>query len=332
MSARYAASFAGLLRPQRKLRIVVACGNGTAGLFAPSILAAAGITVIPLDCQLDADFPNCDPNPEDVLMLGRLGEAVRTSGADAGLAFDGDGDRCGFADETGRAISADRVGLLLARGMALRHPGSHFLADVKSTGLFARDPVLRESGATVEYWKTGHSYMRQRLLETRALAAFEKSGHFFFNHPEGLGYDDAIATGLAFCRLLGNGASVSQLDASLGTGFVTPTMSPHCPDHCKYQVVDAVTRHYQDRRMSGATMAGHAIIAINRLSGARIELADGSWGLVRASSNKPELTVVCESPASEAMMHTVFADIDAHLASYPDVGPYNQKIAKPHKS
>lgn len=196
MRERYLDDVVGDRRLARPLRAVVACGNGTAGAFAPEALRRAGVEVIELDCNLDHSFPRYNPNPEDLKMLHALAEAVRTSGADIGLAFDGDGDRCGVVDDKGREVFADKVGVLIARDLSARHPNAKFVVDVKSTGLFENDPVLRANGAAADYWKTGHSYIKRRTAEIGALAGLEKSGHFFFNPPLGRGYDDGIVAAL----------------------------------------------------------------------------------------------------------------------------------------
>ncbi len=185
MRARYIADLTNRPKFARPIKAVVACGNGTAGAFAPDVLAALGIDVVPLDTELDSTFPRYNPNPEDLKMLHAIAEAVSASGADIGLGFDGDGDRCGVIDENGREIFADKVGVLLARDMSARHPGATFVVDVKSTGLYATDPVLAANRARTDYWKTGHSYIKRRVRELGALAGFEKSGHYFLNPPIG---------------------------------------------------------------------------------------------------------------------------------------------------
>ena len=184
------------------MKVVVSCGNGTAGAFAPRVLAELGATVIPLNCDLDYTFPAHNPNPEDLGMLNATRDAVLEHGADLGLAFDGDGDRCGVVDNEGEAIFADKVGVMLARDIAARNPGALFVADVKSTGLFLTDPVLKQHGATTMFWKTGHSYIKRYSHETGALVGFEKSGHFFFNPPLGRGYDDGLVAALAVLDML----------------------------------------------------------------------------------------------------------------------------------
>src|SRR6201991_2634970 len=226
----------------RKLRVVVACGNGTAGAFAPEALERIGCEVIPLDAELDHTFPRYNPNPEDMQMLHAIRDKVLETGADVGLGFDGDGDRCGVVDNLGNEIFADKVGVMLARDISALHPKSVFVADVKSTGLFMTDPVLIRNGAVTDYWKTGHSYIKRRVAELDAAAGFEKSGHFFFNPPIGRGYDDGLVTAIAICRMLDRnpGQSMADLYRALPQTFGTPTMSPHCDDDLKYGVAEKV--------------------------------------------------------------------------------------------
>jgi phosphomannomutase/phosphoglucomutase len=328
LAERYVRALADRPRLGRRLKVVAACGNGTAGAFAPEVLEAVGCEVIPLDCDLDYTFPRYNPNPEDMQMLAAIAEAVLANGADAGLGFDGDGDRCGVVDNEGHEIFADKVGVLLARDLSARHPEALFVADVKSTGLFTTDPVLRANGARALYWKTGHSYMKRYTHEQKALVGFEKSGHFFFQPPLGRGYDDGLVAALAVCDMLDRnpGKSLADLENALPKTWGSPTMAPHCADEAKYGVVDRITEQYKEAAAKGATVAGQAIRDLVTVNGVRVTLQDGTWGLVRASSNKPELVVVVESPTSEAKMRAIFADIDARLSKFPEVGEYNQKI------
>lgn len=312
----------------RRLKVVCACGNGTAGAFAPELLEAVGCEVVRLDCDLDHRFPRYNPNPEDMAMLHAIRDAVLANGADVGLGFDGDGDRCGVVDNEGNEIFADKVGVMLARDFASRIMDAQFVVDVKSTGLFATDPVLRERGAKTDYWKTGHSYIKRRVAELGAVAGFEKSGHFFFNPPLGLGYDDGLVTALSVCAMLDANPSktMAELYRDLPKTWGTPTMSPHCADEVKYDVVDRVTSDFTAMRISGEPVAGRPITDIVTVNGVRVTCDDGTWGLVRASSNKPELVVVIESPVSEARMREMFRAVDAVLRRNAEVGQYNQTI------
>lgn len=328
MAERYIADLTKHPKPTRKIKAVVACGNGTAGAFAPQVLEAAGVEVIPLHCELDHSFPNYNPNPEAMAMLHDVCDAVKKHGADLGLAFDGDGDRCGVVDNEGREIFADRVGVMLARDISSLVPNAKFVADVKSTGLFLTDPVLIANGATTTYWKTGHSYIKRFSFETGATVGFEKSGHFFFNPPLGRGYDDGLVAAFAVLDMLNRnpGKTMAELERDLPKTWQSPTMSPHCGDEVKYGVVDRAIAHFTAVTERGEMLAGQKVRDLITVNGIRIVLEDGTWGLVRASSNKPELVVVVESPTSEANMRAIFAEIDAHLQTYPEVGAYNQKI------
>jgi phosphomannomutase/phosphoglucomutase len=202
MAGRYRAALTDRPMLRRPIRAVVACGNGTAGAFAPQVLQDIGLNVVPLDCELDHTFPRYNPNPEDLKMLAAISEKVVETGAEVGFGFDGDGDRCGVIDNKGEAIFADKVGVMLARDLSALHANARFVVDVKSTGLFKTDPVLAGNGAETDYWKTGHSYIKRRVNALGALAGFEKSGHFFFNAPIGRGYDDGLVAAIAVCDML----------------------------------------------------------------------------------------------------------------------------------
>jgi phosphomannomutase / phosphoglucomutase len=326
--ARYIADLTNRPKLKRRLKVVCACGNGTAGAFAPQVLEKIGCEVIPLDCELDHTFPKYNPNTEDLKMLHAMRDAVLASKADVGLGFDGDGDRCGVVDNEGEEIFADKVGVMLARDISAQHQGAVFVADVKSTGLFMTDPTLIKNGARTDYWKTGHSYMKRRVNEIGAIAGFEKSGHFFFNKPFGRGYDDGLIFAFAVCDTLDRnpGKTMADLKNALPKTWSSPTMSPHCPDEEKYGVVDAVVAHFEAEKKKGGKVASQPIRDLNTVNGVRVTVEDGTWGLVRASSNKPELVVVVESPVSQARMREMFAAIDTVLRTHKEVGEYNQKI------
>ncbi|MEM9574837.1 MAG: phosphomannomutase/phosphoglucomutase, partial [Pseudomonadota bacterium] len=313
---------------KRKLKVVAACGNGTAGAFAPEALERIGVEVIPLDEKLDHSFPRYNPNPEDMEMLHAIRDKVLETGADVGLGFDGDGDRCGVVDNEGNEIFADKVGVMLARDISATHKNSVFVADVKSTGLYMTDPVLIEQGAKTDYWKTGHSYIKRRVAELGAIAGFEKSGHFFFNPPIGRGYDDGIVTAIAVCEMLDRnpGKSMADLYRELPLTFGSPTMSPHCDDETKYGVIEKVVERFQAMQKAGEKIVGHPIVDLVTVNGVRVVTDDGTWGLVRASSNKPELVVVVESPVSEERKLEMFHAVDAILRENKEVGEYNQSI------
>jgi phosphomannomutase/phosphoglucomutase len=328
MAERYMVDLTDRPPLARRLKVVPACGNGTAGAFAPKVLEGLGCEVVPLDCTLDHSFPRYNPNPEDLVMLRALSARVLEEGADLGFAFDGDGDRCGMVDNEGAAIFADKVGVMLARDLSSRHLGARFVVDVKSTGLFNTDPALQANGAATEYWKTGHSYIKRRVKETGALAGFEKSGHFFFGPPLGRGYDDALRSAIAVCEMMERAGDrpLADLSRDLPRTWGSPTMSPHCDDDMKYGLVERIVQRLQAMKANGEPLAGQPIADILTINGVRVANEDGTWGLVRASSNKPELVVVVESPVCEARMREMFRALDAILREHPDIGDYNQTI------
>src|SRR5664279_886657 len=209
--ARYIADVTKRPKLKRKLKVVDACGNGTAGAFAPRVLEAIGCEVVPLDCELDHTFPRYNPNTEDMKMLHAMRDAVLVNKADVALGFDGDGDRCGVVDNEGEEIFADKVGVMLARDMSALH---------KTWG--------------------------------------------------------------------------------------SPTMAPHCDDEKKYGIVDQVVKHFEAMKAKGEKFDGQPIRDLVTGNGVRGTIEDGTWGLVRASSNKPELVVVVESPVSEQRMRDMF--------------------------
>ena len=324
----YMADLVKGVKLKRKIKVVAACGNGTAGAFAPHVLEKIGVEVIPINCDLDYTFPAYNPNPEDMKMLHAMRDAVLEHGADIAVGFDGDGDRCGVVDNEGEEIFADKVGVMLAKDLSDIYPNAQFVADVKSTGLYLTDPKLIANGAKTDYYKTGHSYIKRRSKEIGALVGFEKSGHYFFNKPIGRGYDDGILSAIAILQMLDRNPdkSMADLRRDLPKTWGSPTMSPFCADEEKYGVVDRVVQEYVDLKASGGKIMGMKILDLITVNGVRVVLEDGTWGLVRASSNTPNLVVVVESPTSEENKTGMFREIEARLAKYSEIGEYDQKI------
>ena len=312
---------------KKKIKAVVACGNGTAGIFAPNILRGIGCEVIELDCNLDFNFPKYNPNPEDMKMLHEIAKSVKENNADVGFGFDGDGDRVGVIDNNGNEIFADKIGLLIARNISNKHQNSKFIVDVKSTGLFEKDEILIKNNCKTIYWKTGHSYIKRKVNEDNAIAGFEKSGHFFFNKPLGYGFDDGINSAIQICHLLDNqNSKISELNESLPKTFQSPTMAPFCKDEDKYILIDNLTSNIKKLKNDNIKIDGLTINKILTVNGIRFSLEDGSWGLIRASSNKPSLVVVTESPASDDRKKKIFEFIDELLQKTGKIGEYDQKI------
>jgi len=311
----------------KKIKAIVACGNGTAGIFAPDILRGIGCEVIELDCNLDYTFPKYNPNPEDLKMLHAISKTVKDNNADIGFGFDGDGDRVGVIDNKGNEIFSDKIGLLIARNLSVKHSSSKFVVDVKSTGLYAKDKILLQNNCETIYWKTGHSHIKRKVNSENALAGFEKSGHFFFNKPLGYGYDDGINSAIQVCHLLDNQSKMmSEIINELPNTYQSPTMAPFCKDEEKYQVVKDLAKQVEEIKNSKTKIDNQEIIEILTVNGVRFSFEDGSWGLIRASSNKPSLVIVTESPTSGERKKKIFNLIDDLLQKTGKIGEYDQKI------
>ena len=312
---------------KKRIKAVVACGNGTAGIFAPDILRGIGCEVIELDCNLDWNFPKYNPNPEDLEMLHEIIKSVKENNADIGFGFDGDGDRVGVIDDKGNEIFSDKIGLLIARNLSILHKKSKFIVDVKSTGLYTNDEILKKNDCETIYWKTGHSHIKRKVNEEKALAGFEKSGHFFFNEPLGYGYDDGINSAIQICHLLDNqNKKISEIMNEIPKTYQSPTMAPFCKDDEKYSVVENLVKQIQSLKKEKVKIDDQIIKEVLTVNGVRFSFEDGSWGLIRASSNKPSLVVVTESPTSNERKIKIFRFIDNLLQKTGSIGNYDQKI------
>ena len=312
---------------KKKIKAVVACGNGTAGIFAPDILRGIGCEVVELDCELDWTFPKYNPNPEDLKMLKEIAKSVKKNNADIGFGFDGDGDRVGVIDNKGEEIFSDKIGLLIARNLSKSHGNSKFIVDVKSTGLYSSDKILNQNNCKTIYWKTGHSHIKRKVHNEKALAGFEKSGHFFFNYPLGYGYDDGINSAIQVCHLLNNNKKkMSEIIKELPKTFQSPTMAPFCKDEEKYKVVEDLLKKIEKIKKEKIKVDNQEIKEILTVNGIRFSFEDGSWGLIRASSNKPSLVIVTESPTSNERKIEIFKFIDKILQKTKKIGDYDQKI------
>ena len=306
---------------KKKIKAVVACGNGTAGIFAPDILRQIGCEVIELDCNLDWTFPKYNPNPEDLEMLHEIAKAVKENNADIGFGFDGDGDRVGVIDDEGNEIFSDKIGLLIARNLSNKHNNSKFIVDVKSTGLYSNDKVLIKNKCETIYWKTGHSHIKRKVNNEKALAGFEKSGHFFFNKPLGYGYDDGINSAIQVCHLIDNQENkLSEIINHLPKTYQSPTMAHFCKDQEKYEVVEDIKKEIEKSKKEKIKIDNQEISEILTVNGIRFSFKDGSWGLIRASSNKPSLVIVTESPTSDERKLKIFYFIDELLKKQEKLG------------
>ena len=280
-----------------------------------------------MDCNLDWNFPKYNPNPEDLKMLHEIAKVVKENNADIGFGFDGDGDRVGVIDNKGNEIFSDKIGLLIARNLSNKYQNSKFVVDVKSTSLYSKDKILMKNNCKTIYWKTGHSHIKRKVNVEKALAGFEKSGHFFFNHPLGFGYDDGINSAIQVCHLLDNqNKKISEIIDELPNTYQTPTMAPFCKDEDKYLVVDELVKQIKNMKGNKTKIDGQIISDILTVNGVRFSFDDGSWGLIRASSNKPSLVIVTESPTSDERKKEIFNFIDELIKKTGKIGKYDQKI------
>ena len=216
---------------------------------------------------------------------------------------------------------------MIARNLSSSHKGSKFVVDVKSTGLYSTDEVLKNNSCETLYWKTGHSHIKRKVNNEKALAGFEKSGHFFFNKPLGYGYDDGINSAIQVCHLLNNNhKKMSEIISELPNTYQSPTMAPFCKDNEKYQVVEEIIKQIDDLKTNNVEIDNQKIEDILTVNGIRFSFKDGSWGLIRASSNKPSLVVVTESPTSDERKKKIFDFIDDLLQKTGKIGEYDQKI------
>jgi phosphomannomutase/phosphoglucomutase len=290
----------------RPVRVVVNAGNGTPGPVVPEILRQAGCEVVELYCDLDWSFPRYFPNPALVEMMDDTGEKVVELGADIGFAVDGDGDRLGVTDERGETVWPDRYLILLARQVLEDYPGAKIIFDVKCSQALPED--IEAHGGTPIMWKTGHSYIKQKLWEEKAPLAGEMSGHIFFGEPAYYGFDDAVFAALKLAEYVSyREEPLSSIISETPYYVSTPTLQVGCPDEVKYDVVDRLTKEFQED--------GYDVIDIN---GARVNFGDG-WGLVRASSNLPVLVMRFEAK-TEARKEELMAIFRERLAKYPEVG------------
>jgi len=293
----------------RPLKVVVECGNGGAGVFAYEILQRIGCLTFQLYCDPDTSYPNYFPNPSNLKARKRLREMVTHPyiQADIGLGFDGDGDRIGVQDGQGRDVWSDVMLIFLARQMLARKPGSQIVFDVKCTQALIEE--IESNGGKPVMWKTGHSHIKAKLHELNAELAGERSGHIFFN--EGYyGFDDALYAAVRLLEYLASQKkSFAELLETVPKYVTSPEIAAHCPDEVKYRVVEELVGEFKKEY-------GEKVIDIN---GARVVFDDG-WGLVRASSNLPQLVIIFEAKTEERLMNIreLFRD---KILAHPEVSP-----------
>ncbi len=266
---------------RRPVKVVVDCGNGVGSLIAVSTLEALGAEVVPLFCESDGTFPNHHPDPTVVENLRDLQRRVRETGAELGIAFDGDADRIGAVDETGRIIFGDQLLVLFGRDAVQRFgPGVPVIFDVKCSEILPQ--ALAAAGARPEMWKTGHSLIKARMKALDAPLAGEMSGHMFFG-GDWYGFDDALFAAARLLEIVSRGSGgLSALLADLPVSAVTPEIRIDCPEDRKFTVVQQATAFFSAR------------YPVNTIDGVRMTFPHG-WGLIRASNTQPILVLRFEA-------------------------------------
>jgi phosphomannomutase/phosphoglucomutase len=286
------------VQAERRLKIVVDCGNGIPGAVAPQVLEGIGCEVIPLYCEVDGNFPNHHPDPSDPHNLEDLIHSVKQTGADLGIAFDGDGDRLGVVTREGEIIYPDRQLMLFARDVLSRQPGATIIYDVKCTG-HLKGQVL-DAGGSPLMWRTGHSLIKAKMRETGAELAGEMSGHFFFKE-RWYGFDDGIYAAARLLEILAGdpqGRTPEQIFATCPKGVSTPELKIELPEGEHYRFIE---KFKEKASFGDATLV--------TIDGIRADWPDG-WGLVRASNTTPVLVLRfdADNPVALKRIQQVFRE------------------------
>lgn len=288
----------------RKLKVVVDCGNGTASHFAPKLFRELGCEVVELYCESDPNFPNHIPDPVKPENLRDLIATVKQVNSDVGLGFDGDGDRLGVVDEQGNILWGDHLMILFSREVLQKHPGAKIIVEVKCSQAVLEE--VEKRGGVPILWRTGHSFIKAKMHEEKALLAGEMSGHLFFA-DEYFGYDDALYAACRLLRILSNTEKpLSELLADVPRYYATPEVRVHCDDSVKFSVVAEVVEHFK--------RSGYQVIDVD---GARVVTNEG-WALVRASNTEPALILRAEGKTPNALkqLHQLVTDA---LKVHPEV-------------
>ena len=280
MLSKHMNTIKGMVKMKKPMTVVMDAGNGLSGTVVPPVLRDLGLTVHCLYCESDGTYPNHLPNPEDPEMTRDLEAKVIEVGADLGLAFDGDSDRCGFIDNHGHHIAADRLLALLARDLLSRHPGAPVVFDVKSSQ--ALPDEIRKYGGVPVMWKSGHSLMKQKMHEVNSPLGGEVSGHMFVGENY-YGFDDAPLVALKALEIFSaSDKTVSELFDEIPKLMATPEIILSAPDNMKFAIIDEISEEL------------HKQYEVVTVDGARAEFEKG-WGLVRASNTQPAITLRFEA-------------------------------------
>lgn len=277
----------GDVKLNRKLKVVVDCGNGIPGELAPQLIEKLGCEIIPMYCEVDGTFPNHHPDPGKPKNLQDAIAKVKETGADLGLAFDGDGDRVGVITNKGNIVYPDRVMMLFSEEILKRNPGAEIIFDVKCSRLLAK--VIEEAGGKATMWRTGHSLIKQKIKQSGALLGGEMSGHIFFKE-RWYGFDDALYSAARLLEILTNTDQTADfLFDQYPEDISTPELNITVTDENKFDIVAAL----QEKSFPG----GNA----NTIDGIRVDYPDG-WGLIRASNTTPVLVLRFEAETEAALL------------------------------
>ncbi|MDZ4769860.1 MAG: phosphomannomutase/phosphoglucomutase [Chloroflexota bacterium] len=303
MINRHMATIQSKVVISRPLKVVMDAGNGLSGMYVTPVLRALGLDVTCLFCESDGTYPNHLPNPEDPEMTKDLEAKVIEVGADLGLAFDGDSDRCGFIDNHGHHIAADRLLALLARDLLSRLPGSYVVFDVKASQ--ALPDYIRKYGGKPYMWKSGHSLMKAKMRELGSPLGGEVSGHLFVGENY-YGFDDAPLVALKTLEIIANsGVTIGELFEDIPKLVATPEIIMTTPDALKFVIIDEIR---------AALETEFEVITVD---GARA-IFTGGWGLVRASNTQPAITMRFEA-YERADLVSFMTRFRALLAGHPEV-------------
>ncbi len=292
----------------KKLRLVIDAANGGAGVFAYEVFSRLGCTTFQLNCDPDVTYPHYFPNPSDIKGRARLREMVlhKYIHADLGISFDGDGDRIGVIDGKGDNVWSDTILAVLARQLLEKKPGATVVYDVKCSKII--EDVCKKYGGKNVMWKTGHSYIKAKMHELGAELAGERSGHIFVGGDDWYAFDDAIFVASKLVEYLSHTEeTLSEVIDGMPKYVTSPEIKANCGDTVKYGVVDRITKEFKDKY-------GDKVCDIN---GARVDYGYG-WGLVRASSNLPELVLIFEADTREHML-VIREEFRRVLAKYDEI-------------
>lgn len=287
----------------KKLKVVLDAGNGLSGSYVPAVLEKLGVEVICLYCEPDGTFPNHLPNPEDPEMTKDLEAKVQETSADMGLAFDGDSDRCGFLDEHGHHLAADKLLAVLARDLLKRHPNTPIVFDVKASQALPNE--IKKYGGKPVMWKSGHSLMKKKMNEIGSLLGGEVSGHLFIGEDY-YGFDDAPLVALKALEIFSKtDKTVSEVFSEFPALVATPEIILSAPDNIKFTIIDEIT---------AALDSDYEVVTVD---GARAIFENG-WGLVRASNTQPAVTLRFEAE-NEEQIAEYMSLFKAQLDKYDDI-------------